>query len=177
MQLLQSVLVRLTKTKKPQQKFLMHLLGLLLMLPGHATFRNLSRYSSYQEKTFARWYGRDFDFVSLNKAAIMEVVPTAHEQALVLDASFVPKSGKLTYGLDRFWNGSHSRTEQGLEISVLAWLDISANCAYCLSVEQTPPTGKATDQDDTRIDVYLDQLTRVVSEQELGALRYVVTDG
>ena len=39
------------------------------MLPGHATFRNLSRYSAYHERTFARWYARDFDFVSLNKAA------------------------------------------------------------------------------------------------------------
>ena len=85
-----------------------------------------------------------------------------------MDASFVAKSGKHTYGLDRFWNGSHSRTEKGLEISALAWLDITGNCAYGLSIEQTPPTGKATDRDDTRIDVYLDQLTRVVSEQELG---------
>jgi hypothetical protein len=174
MRLLQSVLTRGKKTKKPQQKFLMHLLGLLLMLPGHATFRNLIRYSPYQEKTFARWYATGFDFVSLNTAAITEVIPTTHEQALVMDASFVPKSGKHTYGLDRFWNGSHSRTEKGLEISALAWLDISANCAYCLSVEQTPPTGTVPDQDDTRIDAYLDQLTRVVSEQELSYLRYVV---
>ena len=53
--------------------------------------------------------------------------------------------------------------EKGLEISALAWLDITGNCAYGLSIEQTPPTGKATDRDDTRIDVYLDHLTRVVS--------------
>jgi hypothetical protein len=177
MRLLQSVLVCFKKTKKPQQKFLQHLLGLLLMLPGHATFRNLSRYSPSQEKTFARWYAKDFDFVALNKAAITEVVPRTHEQALVMDASFVPKSGKQTYGLDRFWNGSHSRAEKGLEISALAWLDITSNCAYGLSVEQTPPTAKAPDQDETRIDVYLDQLTRVVSEHALGSLRYVVTDG
>ena len=46
MRLLQSVLWRtLPQTKKPQRKFIVHLLGLLLMLPGHATFRNLSRYS------------------------------------------------------------------------------------------------------------------------------------
>jgi hypothetical protein len=50
--------------------------------------------------------------VSLNKAAITAVVPSAHEQALVMDARFVPKSGQKTYGLDRFWNGSHSRTER-----------------------------------------------------------------
>ena len=36
----QSVLPTLRQTKKPQQKFVAHLLGLLLMLPGHATFRN-----------------------------------------------------------------------------------------------------------------------------------------
>jgi DDE superfamily endonuclease len=177
MRLLQSVLPTLRQTKKPQQKFLAHLLGLLLMLPGHATFRNLSRYSAYHERTFARWYARDFDFVSLNKAAIIQVIPPDHEQALVIDASFVPKSGKQTYGLDRFWNGSHSRTEKGLEISALAWLDITDNCAYCLSAEQTPPADKTTDAAATRIDVYLDQLARVVSEHHLRHLRYVITDG
>jgi DDE superfamily endonuclease len=177
MRLLQSILPTLSQTQKPHQKFLAHLLGLLLMLPGHATFRNLSRYSAYHERTFARWYARDFDFVSLNKAAILRVIPPAHQQALVIDASFVPKSGKKTDGLDRFWNGSHSRAEKGLAISALAWLDITAHCAYCLSVEQTPSTGEAPDPETTRIDVYLDQLTRVVSAQHLCHLRYVITDG
>src|SRR5438874_12502451 len=177
MRLLQSVLPTLRQTKKPQQKFLAHLLGLLLMLPGHATFRNLSRYRSYHERTFARWYARDFDFVSLNKAAIIQVIPPEHAQALVIDASFVPKSGKKTYGLDRFWNGSHSRTEKGLEISALAWLDITDNCAYCLSAEQTPPVDKTTDSEATRIDAYLAQLARVVSAHHLSHLRYVITDG
>jgi hypothetical protein len=135
------------------------------MLPGRVTFRHRSRYSPYQEKTFARWYAKGFDFVSLNKAAIAEVIPPTHEQALVMDASFVSKSGQHTYGLDRFWNGSHSRTEKGLEISALAWLDVTGNCAYCLSVEQTPSTGEATGPETTRIDVSLDQLTRVVSAQ------------
>jgi hypothetical protein len=177
MRLLQRVLPTLRQTKKPQQKFLAHLLGLLLRLPGHATFRNLSRYSAYHERTFARWYARDVDFVSLNKAAIIQVIPPAHEQALVIDASFVPKSGKQTYGLDRFWNGSHSRTEKGMEISALAWLDITDNCAYGLSAEQTPPADKTTDTEATRIDVYLEQLARVVSEHHLRHLRYVITDG
>ncbi len=51
MWLLQRILPRLNQTKKPQCKFVTHLLGLLLMLPGHATFRNLSRYSPYHERT------------------------------------------------------------------------------------------------------------------------------
>ena len=177
MRLLQSVRTRLNQTKKPQDKFVTHLLGLLLMLPGHATFRNLSRYSPYHERTFSRWYGRVFDWVSLNKSAITEVVPAEHEQALVIDASFVPKSGKHTYGLDRFWNGSHSRAERGLEISTLAWLDITDNCAYGLSVEQTPPSADTSDPEATRMDVYLEQLSRVVKAHDLKFLRYVITDG
>jgi hypothetical protein len=177
MRLLQSVLSCLNQTKKPQRKFVTHLLGLLLMLPGHATFRNMSRYSPYHERTFARWYDTPFDWVSFNKAAITEVVPPEHEQALIIDASFVPKSGKHTYGLDRFWNGSHSRTEKGLEISTLAWLDLTGNCAYCLSVEQTPPSSGSSDSEATRMDVDLDQLRRVVEAHDLSVLRYVLTDG
>jgi hypothetical protein len=177
MRLLQSVLIGLKQSKKPQHKFVTHLLGLMLMLPGHATFRNMSRYSPYHERTFARWYASDVDWVSLNKAAITAVVPPEHDQALVMDASFVPKSGKQTYGLDRFWNGSHSRTEKGLEISTLAWLDLTANCAYCLSVEQTPPSPTPSEPETTRMDISLDQLSRVVTAQDLSFLRYVVTDG
>jgi hypothetical protein len=61
---------------------------------------------------------------------------------------------------------------------VLAWLDVAAPCAYVLSVAQTPPTGGPTaDQEATRIDSYLDQLTGAVSQHDLGPLRYVITDG
>ena len=197
MRLLQSVLTRLKQTKAPQRKFVTHLFGLLLMLPGHATFRNMSRYSPYHERTFARWYDTNLDWVALNKAAIIEIVPADHEQALIIDASFVSKSGKHTYGLDRFWNGSHSRTEKGLEISALAWLDLTEKCAYGLSVEQTPPSpepsasessasessaseSSASDisaPETTRMDVYLDQLRRVVKAHDLTWLRYLLMDG
>ena len=177
MRLFESVLAPLIHLRRPQRKFLTHLMRLLLMLPGHVTFRNLSRYSPYHERTFARHFASTVDFVALNTAAIKRVVPPDHEQALVLDASFVPKSGKHTYGLARFWNGTQSRTEKGLELSALGWLDVTDNCAYILSVEQTPPTGSATAPETTRIDIYLDQVTRVVQQHALYPLRYVVTDG
>ena len=177
MRRLQSVLSCLNQTKKPQRKFVAHLLGLLLMLPGHATFRNMSRYSPDHERTFARRYDTRFDWVSFNKVAITAVVPSDHEQALIIEASFVPKSGQHTYGLDRFWNGSHSRTEKGLEISMLAWLDLTSHCAYGRRVEQTPPRSGSSDSEATRMAVYLDQLRRVVEAHDLRVLRYVLTDG
>jgi hypothetical protein len=177
MPLLQSVLTRFSQTKKPQPKFLTHLLGRILMLPGHATFRHLSRSSPSHARTFARWYARDCAVVSLNKAAIIAVVPAEHEQAVVMDASCVPKSGQKTDGLDHFWNGCPRRTEKGFEISALAWLDITGHCASGLSVEQTPPTSDAINPEATRIDGYLEPLRRVVSAHDLGSLHDVVTDG
>ena len=176
MRLFDSVLMRLKNTKKPQQKFLCHVMRLLLLLPGHVTFRNLSRYSAYHEKTFARWFEHDFDFVSLNHAAIVEVVPVHHEHVLAFDPSFVPKSGKKTYGLDVFWNGAHSRTEKGLEIATLAWVDVTHNSAYALSVEQTPAT-QSSDAEQTRIDSYLAHVAGVVTTQQLQPLKYLVVDG
>src|SRR5262245_55069112 len=88
--------MRVKTPKKPQQKFLCHVLRLMLMLPGRVTFRNLSRYSPYHEKIFAWWFVRNVDFVSLNREAIIEVVPPSHEHVLAFDPSFVPKSGKHT---------------------------------------------------------------------------------
>ncbi len=64
MWLLQRILPRLNQTKKPQCKFVTHLLGLLLMLPGHATFRNLSRYSPYHERTWKRNKSLCYDSVA-----------------------------------------------------------------------------------------------------------------
>ena len=96
MRLLQSVLSCLKQTKKPQHTFVTHLLGLMLILPGHATLRTMSRYSPYHERTFARWYGRNFDGVSLQQAALTAGVPPEHAQAVVMDASVGPTSGQPT---------------------------------------------------------------------------------
>ena len=65
----------------------------------HATFGDLSCYSSCHERTpdrvwgrlFARWYDRPFDFVALNKAVVTQIIPPEHQQALVIDTSFIPK--------------------------------------------------------------------------------------
>jgi hypothetical protein len=111
--LFESVLRRVKNTKKPQQKFLGHVLRLLLRVPGRVTFRHLSRFSPAHEKTCARWFARAVDFVSLNHAAIVAIVPAHHEHVLAFAPSFVPKSGQHTPGLDMCWNGAHHRAAKG----------------------------------------------------------------
>jgi hypothetical protein len=146
-----SGLTGLNNTSPVRYRFLCHLLGGLLLLPGRATFRNLRRSSPDHEKTFSRWFANEFDWVSLHRAALMQGVPAEHEHVLAFDPSFVPQSGHRTSGLDRVWNGPPSRAEQGLEIGGLAWVEVTANTAYALRVEQTPPAPRA-DPAQSRLD-------------------------
>jgi hypothetical protein len=138
MWLLESVLATLP-LGQPFQRVLRDVLLLLLVVPGRATFRNLSRYSDYDEKTFSRWFRRELDWAGLNVAAIRAGVAAEHESILAFDPSFAPKSGKHTAGLGRFWNGSAGRAEVGLELNVLGWVDVTANTAYAIRAALTPP--------------------------------------
>ena len=70
---------------------------------------------------------------------IKEAISEHSLQILAIDCSFIPKSGKLTYGLDYFFNSSLGRAEKGLEISVISVIALEANLSYTLSVQQTPP--------------------------------------
>lgn len=179
------ILDQMPSIAKPQCKFLMTLFATILSLRGRVNFRNLARYSSYSERTLSRQFRRDFDFNCFNRLAVQQVTTAETTLLFAQDASFIPKSGKQTYGLDRFWNGCTHRTEKGLEVSTIALLDVARNTGYALSVEQTPPrlTTPETTQpaakpltpndkkikskvppatpetDETRIDFYLQHLT------------------
>lgn len=105
---------------------------------GKVNFTNMSRYSQMSEKTYRRQYSQAFSFIGLNAQLIGEAVCCRATCVGGMDCSFIPKSGKATYGLDWFYNGSASRSEKGLEISVIAVIDVNAGRGYSLSVKQTP---------------------------------------
>ncbi len=71
---------------------------------------------------------------------IEQAIEPQSQTILAVDCSFIPKSGKQTYGLDYFYNGSAAKTEKGLEISAMAVVDVTNNISYNLSVQQTPAT-------------------------------------
>lgn len=110
----------------------------------------------------------------------MDSIKTISEVILAVDCSFIRKSGKRTYGLDRFYNGSASKAEKGLEISAMAVVDVSNKHCYSLSVQQTPPKTLSLEKDPqaetTRINHYLSQLEATVPYLP-NSLRYVVSDG
>ena len=174
MSLIDTVLQQMSTVLKPQRTFLIVVLTTLMYLPGKANFRNLSRYSELHEKTYSRGFRRSFDFIELNRLSLADVVTGGSTFAVAIDASFIPKSGPCTYGLDYFYNGTQGRAEKGLEISTLALVDIDYNTAYHLSSRQTPQLDSP--KKETRVDDYLKHLQQDSSALPAG-VRYVLADG
>jgi DDE superfamily endonuclease len=114
----------------------------LFVVCGKANFTNLSRYGEYSERTYRRQYQKSFEFIPFHAQTIAAAIDPSREQIAVLDCSFISKSGKQTWGVDNFYNGSISKSQKGLEISVISVVDVSAHQGYTLSVKQTATTDR-----------------------------------
>jgi hypothetical protein len=160
MTIVKEILMHMPGIAKPQAKFLTFLLATILARRGRCNFRNLSRYGTYCERTIARQFRHEFDWPRFNQQVIGKATQPSHCLIAAQDASFIPKSGKRTYGLDHFFNSCAGRAERGLEISTLAVVNATDNAAYTLAVAQTPPGEELLreEKERTRIDVYVKQL-------------------
>jgi len=153
-----------------QKQFLVILFSTVLLIKGKLNFSNLARHSDLHEKTFSRGFRRDFNFETFNMNCI-EQRSAKGELVAAMDASFIPKSGKLTYGLGKFYNGCRGRAEKGLEISELALIDRETRQGFAFSCEQTvDQAGK------TRPELYAEQI--VNQDDKLPKeLKYLLVDG
>jgi hypothetical protein len=160
MTIVHDILKQMPRLGQPQRKFLATLFVTILVLRGRVNFRNLSRYCHYSERTIARQFRKPFDWPDFHQRVLLTARDPRSELISAHDASFLPKSGKQTFGLGHFFNGCASRAERGLEMSTLAVVDVTRRCAFTLAVSQTPP-GEDTTQaepEDTRVDFYKQQL-------------------
>lgn len=146
------MLSKMTLIHKPQMKFIKMLFEAMLASHGRLNFRNISRYCNMSEKTISRNYRKPFDFAQLNKHLIEEMDFNSKRSIAVFDPSFIKKSGKKTHGLGKFWNGSSSRAEKGLEVGCVAIANVETKDCLAISVSQTEPD--ATDNQN-RVDCYI----------------------
>ena len=160
MTMVHDILKQMPGLWQPQRKFLATLCVTILVLRGRVNFRNLSRYCDYSERTIARQFREPFDWADFHQRVLRTALDPHSELVSAHDASFIPKSGKQTFGLGHFFNGCASRAERGLEISTLAVVDVTRRCAFTLAVAQTPPGEDAaqTGQEETRVDFSLQPL-------------------
>lgn len=159
---------------KIQQKLLSILFSTIIVMCGKVNFTNLSRYSEISERTYRRQFSRSYNFIKGNAELIEKAILPTSRQSIVTDCSFIKKSGKATYGIEYFYNGSAGRAEKGLEISVIAVVDVENKQGYSLSAQQTPPTQPESGK--TRMDWYLEQL-KAAKPYFPKSAHHVVSDG
>ena len=170
-EILKSALDNIPSLKKPQKTFVMMLLSAFMTFAGKATFRNLSRYSGLHEKRISRWFLRTFDFLTLNCQLLSAILSKNSEIIAAMDASFLPKSGKHTEGLAKFWDSKSSKAQKGLEVSLISVVDIKANTAYALDARQTVDIeGK------TRTDLYAEHLVSTAEDLKRQGVTHVAVD-
>lgn len=95
-----------------------------------------------------------------------------------IDASFISKAGKHTFGFDTFWSGCAGATKKGLEIHLLALIEVVTGKAWSLDVTQTPNGLSAKEGQKstyTRINFYIEQLLDCLPK--LIKVKYIVADG
>jgi hypothetical protein len=132
------ILEKMSGVKVRQRKFLSSVFVVLMSFVGRATYRNMSRYSGYHEKSFSRLGGRKFDYKRFNFELITEEFGILEREYIaVVDGSFISKSGKHTAGLGMFWNSCESKPCRGLEMSVLGVVEMKSHTFYTLDARQT----------------------------------------
>lgn len=178
-EILESIFKKVKVKNKWQKKFMVELFELIFGIQGRVNFCNLSRYTDLDESTFRRNFSLYFDWLSLNLALMfMGGLTFSNPVIAAIDCSYIPKAGKKTFGLDRFWSGVAGRAKKGLELSVLSLIDVTSGSAWTLDATQTPADLSSREgeaQEYSRIDFYLEQILDLLPH--LKAVTYIVADG
>src|SRR4030095_16018922 len=172
MTIVTDILEQMPTVRQPQRKFLSVVFATILALRARVTGRNLSRYCAYSERTIARQFRASFEWPEFPQRVMTTVLEPCADLIAVQDASFIPKSGKQTFGLGQFFNSCANRAERGLEVT--------RRYAFTLAVAQPPP-GKVNAKKDrrveeTRMDFYKQQLHDQCHRLP-SAIRYHCVDG
>jgi hypothetical protein len=168
----QTILAKMPKVSKPVKNFLSELLVVFLSLKGRYCFRNISRWASFCEHTISRNFAKGFDFY-LVEQQFLDTFLQGKKLIAVVDCSFVTKAGKATFGVDKFFSSTVKKAVKGLELSLIALVDIQTREAYSLHSRQTKA---GLGQEENRVDYYLEQM-EMVKDYLQKKVEYVVGDG
>lgn len=168
----QTIVGKMSLVNKPLKDFMSELLVVFLSLKGRYCFRNMSRWASFCAHTVSRNFAKAFDFYGFEQLFVDTFLA---DKKLIgaIDCSFVTKSGKATFGLDKFFSATVGKAVKGLELSLIALVDIQTREAFSLHVRQTKA---GLGGEENRVDYYIQQL-ELVKDYLQGKIEYLVGDG
>lgn len=98
--LIESILGKMKGLDKYRRDFIRHTIGLYLTIKGRINFLQMERYGIYRESTYRNNFENEFDFETFNRINIE--ANTLSARIVVFDPSYISKSGKHTYGVNKF---------------------------------------------------------------------------
>ncbi len=172
--LVEKILQKIGGLKKPRKKFIESVIILFLSMRGRYTFKGMERYSDQCEKTYRLQFEQSYDFLRFNMELCKEHL--SNHRIIAFDPSYLPKSGKHTPNMGKFWSGCLGKAVQGIEIGGLGVVDIDRNTAFNLEAVQTPSPAKLKEEGKSLVDHYA-QLIIKRWEQLSTLSTYLAVDG
>ncbi len=171
--LISAIIVKIGKTTKPTQKFIKHILILYMGLRGKYNFINMARYGSFTEQTYRNQMSKPFDWAGFNMNLIQK--NCSQELILAFDPSYLPKSGKKTAHVGRFWSGKDQAVKPGIEIGSIAVVDVQNGTALSLEAVQTPKIPK-NETGESVVDHYASVILDKLPEIQALHIKYMAVD-
>jgi hypothetical protein len=159
----------------PAKKFLMHIIPLFMGIRGRLNFLNMSRHGCFSEKSYRHQFEQEFDFLEMNTRT--NQLYGSGKYIAAFDPSYISKSGKHTPHLGRFWSGSEQKSKRGLEIGVLAAIDLKHQTAFSLNVKQTPSAKELRQEQKTLVNHYAEVIINSSAAMKELKIDYLTVDG
>lgn len=134
--LIYSALGNCLTLNKPRRDFFIEIMILFLSIKDKINFYQLGRFGKFGEQRYRQQFEKQFNFLNFNKN--ITISHGSGRFAIAFDPSYISKSGKKTYGTDKFWSGVHGAAKFGLEIGGIAAIDINNKTAFHIEAIQTP---------------------------------------
>lgn len=163
------------KVSKPFEKVLMDTLKLFMAIPGKVNFLQMGRYGEFSEQTYRNNFENEtFDWFAFNEYLIRKVL-IGKFLAIAVDPSFLPKSGKKTPWIGRFWSGVAGEMKRGQEIFGVGVIDVENHDCMTLSAVLTPDAKSLEEMDYNLVEWYCQNLI-ALKEKLQKISRLIVAD-
>ena len=143
-----SVLTDITpEMKNSFSNLLKDLFCLTMEMPGKLNYTQLERMGDHTEKTWRTAFSRDVDWASINEDAIFKVFSPTDHMSVVIDPSFIQKTGRCTPCAGLYWSGVAGAMKHGMEMNAIGVTDVEKHDCMILTAPLTPPPGLLAEHD------------------------------
>lgn len=106
-------------------------------VPCATTTRSLSRYSNYSRRSLFRFLSVNHSWIAIRIALLKAFVINDNKTFIAaIDEVVEGKSGKLSFGLSRFYSSIAQKPIAGICFFGLSLIDVNKRCSYFLSAKQ-----------------------------------------